>query len=129
MGGFGDNKDMIDSEKTLLFQLEQEIANLLLDKLEDFELSFERASKIAKFVLSHLPENLTDEQVMGILPSLDDQFFELAGIVHKHLSGYEDKYKDEVTEKVEDLIKHKHFEEASQLVSDYFKRKFKPQEL
>ena len=54
-------------------------------------------------------------------------FFELAGIVYKHLSGYEEKYKDEAVEKVEDLIKHKHFEEASQLASDYFKRKFKLQ--
>ena len=75
MGGFDDNGSMVDNEKTLLFQLEQDIANLLLDKLEDFELSFERASKIAKFVLSHLPENLTDAQVMEILPSLDDEFF------------------------------------------------------
>lgn len=126
MGGFDDNGNMTDNEKTLLFQLEKDIANLLLDKLEDFELSFERASKIAKFVLSHLPENLTNEQVMEILPSLDDEFFELAGIVYKYLSEYEEKYKDEVVEKVEDLIEHKHFEEANQLASDYFKRKFQP---
>ena len=126
MGGFSDNEDMADNEKTLLFQLEQDIANLLLDKLEDFELSFERASKVAKFVLSHLPEKLTDEQVMEILPSLDDEFFELAGIVYKHLSKYEEEYRDEVVERVEDLIKHKHFEEANQLASDYFKRKFQP---
>jgi len=127
IGRFDDNENMTENGKTLLFQLEQEIANLLLDKLEDFELSFERASKIAKFVLSHLPESLTDEQVMKILPSLDDEFFELAGIVYKHLSKYEEKYKDEMVDKVEDLIKHRHFEEANKLASDYFKRKFKPQ--
>lgn len=116
---------MTKYRKTLLFQLEQDIANLLLDKLEHFELTFERAAAIAKFVLAHLPDNLTDEQVKQIIPSLDDEFIELAGVVHKHLSEYEEKYKDEVTKTVEDLMKHKHFEEANKLMSDYFKRKLK----
>lgn len=74
---------MDEQRKTLLFKLEQDIAKLLLDKLEHFEISFERASQIAKFILSHLPENLTDDQVRKILPSLDDEFVELVGIVHK----------------------------------------------
>lgn len=112
------------NKKNLLFQIEQDIAKLLLDKLEGFELNFDRASKIAKFVLSRLPENLTDEQVMQLIPSLDDEFIELAGIVHKHLSEYEEKYKEKVVEKAEDLIKHNYFDEANKLVSDYLKRKF-----
>jgi len=48
---------MSDQTSSLLFQVEQEIAKLLLVKLEKFDITFERASQIAKFILSHLPEN------------------------------------------------------------------------
>jgi len=86
---------MVNQNHNLLFQVEQEIAKLLLIKLEKFDITFDRASQIAKFILSHLPENLTDEQVMKIIPSLDDQFFELSELVHKHMLGYEEKYKED----------------------------------
>ena len=72
---------MSNQTNKLLFQLEQEVAQLLLTYLEKFNITFERASQIAAFILAHLPENMTDEQVMKILPSLDDEFIELAGIV------------------------------------------------
>ena len=114
---------MADEKNSLLFQLEQEIAKLLLTKLEHFEISFERASQIAKFILAHLPDNLSNEQVAQIIPSLDDEFTELAGIVHKHMLNYEEKYKDDVVKNVQDLIKHQHFQQASSQISDYFNRK------
>jgi enoyl-[acyl-carrier-protein] reductase (NADH) len=116
---------MANEKNNLLFQLEQEIAKLLLAKLEHFEISLERASQIAKFILAHLPDNLTDEQVAQIIPSLDDEFSELAGIVHKHMLDYEEKYKNEVVNNVQDLIKHQHFQQASSQISDYFNRKLK----
>lgn len=109
----------------MLFQLEQDIANLLLTKLEHFKISLERASKIAKFILAHLPVNLSDEKLIKIIPFLDDEFTELAAIVHKHMLDYEEKYKNEVVENVQDLIKHQHFQQASSQISDYFNRKLK----
>lgn len=112
------------NRNTLLFKLEQDIAKLLLTKLEHFEITFERASQIAKFILSHLPEDLTDEQVIQILPTLDDEFIELASIVHKHMVEYEEKYKEKITQGIEDLIRHKHFDEASRLAKEYFSKKF-----
>jgi len=116
---------MSNEENSVLFQLEQDIAKLLLEKLEHFEISLERASRIAKFILAHLPDNLTDEQVAQIIPSLDDEFTELAGIVHKHMLDYEEKYKNDVVKNVQDLIKHQHFQQASSQISDYFNRKLK----
>lgn len=86
---------MSSQTDSLLFKVEQEVARLLLVKLEKFNITFERASQIAKFILAHLPETMTDEQVMKILPSLDDDFIELAEIVHKHIFDYEEKYKEE----------------------------------
>jgi hypothetical protein len=114
---------MSDQTNTLLFQVEQEIAKLLLFKLEKFNITFERASQIAKFILKHLPENMTDEQVMKIIPSLDDRFFELSEIVHKHMLDYEEKHKDEAIKNMQDMIKHKHFQEASNLAFKYFEQK------
>src|SRR3989338_2186792 len=114
---------MTEQANTLLFQVEQEIAKLLLVKLEKFDITFERASQIAKFILAHLPENMTDEQVMKIIPSLDDQFYELSEIVHKHMLGYEDKYKNETIKNLQEMMKHKHFQEASNMAFKYFEQK------
>ena len=114
---------MSDQRSSLLFQLEQEVAKLLLVKLEKFDITFERASQIAKFILFHLPENMTDEQVMKIIPSIDDQFIELAEIVHKHMLDYEEKYKNETIKNMQDMIKHKHFQEASNMAFKYFEQK------
>lgn len=110
--------------KTLLFQLEQDLANLILTKLEHLDITFERASQIAKFILIQLPENLTDEEVLKIIPTLDDEFTELAEIVYKYMTSYEEKYQDAVTKKAEELIKHKHFEEANNLIQKYYNEKF-----
>lgn len=117
----------VNDRKTLLFKVEQDLARLLLDKMESFQMSFERASQIAKFVLAHFPENLTDQQVIQFLPSLDNEFYELAGVVHKYMDEYEQKYKLKITNQVQDLIKHEHFEEANKLMNDYLEKKFTPQ--
>jgi hypothetical protein len=116
---------MPNETNNLLFQVEQEIAKLLLTKLEHFEITFERAAQIAKFILAHLSENLTDAQIMQIIPSLDDEFTELAGVVHKHLLDYEEKHKEDVIKNAQDLVKHQDFQQASGLISDYFSRKLK----
>jgi hypothetical protein len=116
---------MPNETKNLLFQVEQDIAKMLLNKLEHFEITFEKASQIAKFILATLPNNLSDEQVMQIIPSLDDEFTELAGVVYKHLLDYEETHKEEVIKNVQDLVTHKDFQHASSLISDYFNRKLK----
>ena len=106
----------------LLLEVEKEIAQLLLEKLEHFDISLERASQIARFVLNTLPADLTDNQVRQIIPSLDDEFFELSEIVYKHMKDYEEEYKPFVLSEVRELIKHHHFEEANQLMKKYFNK-------
>ncbi|OGG16029.1 hypothetical protein A3D78_01330 [Candidatus Gottesmanbacteria bacterium RIFCSPHIGHO2_02_FULL_39_14] len=111
------------SQTGLIFKLERDVAKFLIDKLEHYNLSLEKASLIAKFILSHLPENLTDEQIIQILPTLDDSFVELAGVVHKYISEFEKIHKHEISLKIEDLIKHNHFDEANRLAEEYFQKK------
>jgi hypothetical protein len=113
---------MTPNSQTTLNNLENDIVNFLVDKLENSEVSLQRASLIAKFVLVHLPENTTDEELKQLLPSLDDTFIELAGIVHKYMNKYEEIEKTEVTGDVQSLIKSGKFDEASRLMKDYFKK-------
>lgn len=110
---------------SLLKQVETEIAELLVEKLEQQEITIERASAIAKFALAKLPEGLTDSQVAQIIPSIDDEFWELADIVYKHMKSYEEEYKPFVLGEVNELVKHRHFDEASDLMKKYFERKIK----
>lgn len=105
-------------------KLEEDIANLLLDKLEDNELTLERAQLIAQFCLAHIPEHITDEQLFTLLPTLDDEFIELAGVVYKYIALYEKEHAKILAHQMGDLIKHQHFDEASSMATDYFQKKF-----
>lgn len=69
----------------LWFQVEQEIAKLLLNKLEHEQITPEKAIAIAQFVVKSIPRQMTDKEMLAIIPHLDDQFIELSVIVHKHM--------------------------------------------
>lgn len=110
------------NNQPLLFRVEKEISELLLAKMEHLEVSLDRASKIAKFVLHVLPEGLSDEQIQQIIPKLDDEFFELSEIVNEHIKEYEEKYGPVIMEKVHELTRHRDFDEASRLMKEYLER-------
>lgn len=106
-----------------LFKLQREIALLIVEKLKHLEITPKRAAEIARFVLKALPESLTDEQIKQVIPTLDDQFFELAEVVHKHLLEYEAANRDKVTSDAQFLIKQGKIEEANKIMKDYFDHK------
>jgi hypothetical protein len=115
---------MQNSNKIPLYiNIEREVAKLLLDKLKNGEMTIERATQIARFVLKTLPKNLSEEKLSEVVPKLDDEFIELSGVVYKYMLTYEEEYKPLVLEEVNDLVVHKHFEEANQLMKKYFKKK------
>ena len=111
------------NQDSLWFEVEQEIANFLIDGLEDQEITPEQAIQIAKFVIKVIPEKMTDQQMLAIIPKLDDEFVELASIVYKHLDDYERKNKAQVTAQVETLMRQGKLNEASQLMEQYFQKK------
>ena len=113
------------NETSLLQELEKEIAELLVNKLEHLDISLDRAAQIAKFTLKSLPQGLSDEEVRAMVPKLDDEYYELSDIVYKHMKDYEEKYKSVVLDEAGDLVSHKHFDEAKQLLDNYFKKKMK----
>jgi len=111
------------NKPSLWFQVEQEIANFLLDRLEEQKITIEHAVQIAKFVVKTIPQQMTDQQMLEIIPKLDDEFTELASIVYKHLQAYELKYKPQVVNYVQKLIKEGKLDEASALMEQYFQKK------
>lgn len=106
-----------------LNKLELEIAQLLLDKLEHLEVTPEQVSQIAKFTLQALPDNLSDEQIDNIIPSLDDHYTELASVVLNHLKVHEEATRDTTTSQAQLLIKQGKIDEANNLMNQYFANK------
>ncbi len=109
-------------------KLETEIAELLVAKLEREEITLERASQIARFVLDSLPESISEEEVKNLIPKLDNEFYELSDIVYNHMmeSGVYDKR--EINTEAEELKKRNELQKAENLLKSYFKKKLKENE-
>lgn len=101
--------------------LEKEITLLLLDKLEHEEITPERAGKISLFVLNTLPPNLSDEQLDTVIPKLDNTFFEIASVIHKHMKVVDTS--PSMTNQALHLYSQNKLDEANNLLKDYFGKK------
>lgn len=88
----------------LRFKIEQEIANFLITRLENQKIDPYRAQEIAKFVISSIPENLNDQQMLDLIPSLDDEFSELSSIVSENLSEINESQKQAKLLEIRTLI-------------------------
>lgn len=89
----------------LKYKVEGEIANLLINRLEKSQITPERASEIAKFVMDSIPDNATDDYMINLIPKLDDQFNELSSIVFNHLQETDDSMRNEKLEEVKIKLK------------------------
>jgi hypothetical protein len=93
-------------------QIQSEVVKLITKGLEDGSMSEDRARSIAKLILEKLPEDLKGEELLKVLPQLDDEFGELAEIVLPVLVEYEERIRVTVEAKVLDLVRQKKFTEA-----------------
>ena len=110
-------------KSTKLLQIEKDISDLLYSKLKSAQMTSERAKEIAHFVLETLPENLTDNQVEKIIPSLDDKFYELASIVYKEIQHIETTHREKLVNQAHTLINSGRVSQANNLMKDYFVNK------
>lgn len=106
-----------------LYQLEKDIASLLLDKLEKDQITLERAAQISKYVLQALPDNITDEEIYHILPYLDDHFIELAAVIHNHLKAKQELEKQATVDEATRLIHQGNLDEAIKLMQNHITKK------
>lgn len=97
---------MVDDNR-LMFKVEQEIANVLINNLEKGNIEVSRAVEIAKFVVASIPDDINDQQMLKIIPILDDDFTELSSVVSKYLNLADEEEKRVGLEKVrKDLMKY-----------------------
>lgn len=92
--------------------IQTKIVELITKGLETGTISEERARSIAKLVLEKLPDGTTDNELMHILPHLDDEFTELSEIVLPIVLEYEEKIRRTVEDKVVRLVRARKFKEA-----------------
>lgn len=86
-------------------KLEEMIVKEIQGKLARGEITGDRAKEIAEIVLEMVPENITEEELIKIIPKLDDRISELAGVVYKMLLEKDEKMKTEMLVKLREMIK------------------------
>lgn len=101
--------------KELLDRVHSSIVDVITRGLEKGTISEERAKEIAKVVLDKLPEDITYDELIRIIPKLDDDFQELSAAIVPIMLEYETKIRKVVNEKISQLIKDKKFNEALEL--------------
>lgn len=97
-------------------KLEQDILDIIEEKLRTGEMSHERAREIARFIIDKLHPPLTLEQIYQIAPTLDDHFTELTKAVLPVIKDHDDKVKAIVAEHAEKLIKSGQIDKAVDLL-------------
>ena len=89
---------------TSIVTLRQKLEALIVRELEKGlagdQITGERAHEIANIVLEAVPEDVTDSELVKIIPTLDDKASELASVVLQILSERDELHKTEMIEKL-----------------------------
>ncbi len=94
----------------LRFKVQDEIVKVITERVEHGEMTQERAKKIAQLILDKLPEEISYEKLIKVIPTLDDHFQELSTVVVPIMTEYEEKMKKVVNAKVASLMKDGKFD-------------------
>lgn len=111
------------NEKSLLYKVEKEIIDYILNKLENQEITLEQAANIASMTLKAFPEHAEDNKVLRIIENLDDEFEDIAKITLHYIKDYEKQHGKIVQENFLRLWEEKNFSEANKLMKDYIQKK------
>lgn len=104
-----------DKSKQLLNRVQAAIVDVITKGLEEGTITEDRAKEIARLVLAKLPEDVSYEELMRIIPKLDDDFQELSSAVVPIMLEYEAKMKEIINHKISILLKQNRFQEALDL--------------
>lgn len=102
----------MDKAEEVKEQLQAKIVEIITSKLESGEMTQDRAKEIAKYVLDQLPEGVSYQKMMEIVPKLDDHFHELSAAVVPVMVEYEKKMKTMIEERILALLKANKLDEA-----------------
>ncbi len=102
---------MVDTNSAILRQkLEALIVKDLESQLTQGKITGDRAAEVAQLVLEMVPENISHDDLLKVIPQLDDKAFELSGVVYQILSEKDEQHKVDMMGKlrlsVQEMIKH-----------------------
>ena len=102
---------MVDTNSAIFRQkLEALIVKDLESQLIQGRITGDRAVEVAQLVLKMVPENISQKELLKVIPQLDDKASELAGVVLQILSEKDEQYKVDMISKlhfsVQEMIKN-----------------------
>lgn len=106
-----------------LEKIEKDILLIIEEKLVNGQMDADRASTIARMILEKLHPPLSLDQIYAIVPTLDDEFHELAKAVLPIQREHEEKVREVVAKHAEVLIKEGRFDEAKAILLEANKSK------
>jgi hypothetical protein len=98
-------------------QVQKAVVEVITKGLQDGTVTEERAKNIAKMILEKLPEGITYEAFITILPKLDDDYQEISGVIVPIMEQYELKMREINDTKITELIKDGKIDEALNLTN------------
>lgn len=98
-------------------QVQKAVVEVITKGLQDGSVTEERAKNIAKMILEKLPEGITYEAFITILPKLDDDYQEISGVIVPIMEQYELKMREINDTKITELIKDGKIDEALNLTN------------
>ena len=99
-------------------QLQKAIVSIITNGLSDGTISEEKAKLMAQFVLDKLPEKISYQEFMEVLPTLDDEYNEFSSVVVPIMEQVEKKNKELMNDKIIQILKTGNIDEALKLTND-----------
>lgn len=96
--------------------IEIEVLKIIKSLAETNTAPPERLHAFAQLTLELIKPDMSIEELYRSAVKLDDQYTELAPVVMKVMSNYEEKYEKKAIAQVSQLIKMKKFDEAQNMV-------------
>lgn len=93
-------------------KIQAEVVALITERLKSGSMTKERSQKIAAMLLEKVPDGINYDELMRVVPKLDDEFQELADVVVPIMTEYERKIHKVLEERVLKLVRDKKFKEA-----------------
>lgn len=105
--------------------IEAQVVDVIKQKVENEEMTEERAQQLAQRVLELLKPGMSLEELYKVLPKLDDNFSEVSHVIVPYLRDYENGVTKKAASQVRDLIVSGHYKEAQDLANRVIKQDVK----
>ena len=93
-------------------KIEQDILDIIAQKLTTGEMNAQRAREIAQYVLDTLKPRMSIEQIQRLVSNFDQHFPELAKVAQSVVSDQHEVMKKSITDHVHSLLQEGKLDEA-----------------